>query len=318
MLRFMMTRLVGVVLLLFVLSFVIYGLMGLMPGDPIDMMIAGDPNLSPDDAVRLKALYGLDKSLYVRYFNWLGAVFSGDFGYSRFYEQPALGVLLPRLFNTLYLVGGSLFLSIILSIFFGSVAARHPRGFLDSVLNGFSFAGISIPPFWLAMMLILFFAVKLGWLPSGGVAPAGVEVTLFLRLKYLILPVSCLTILSMGEFIRFIRAGVLEELRLDYIRTARAKGLSHWRVIYRHALRNALIPSVTVFALSLGAVFSGALITEMVFGYQGMGKLIFDAINGNDYNLAMLGLMLAAAMVVLANILADILYVMLDPRVKFG
>jgi peptide/nickel transport system permease protein len=279
-------------------------------------MISSNPHLTPADAVRLKALYGLDRPLIERYFAWALAALRGDFGYSRLYLQPVLGVLLPRLGNTALLMGASLLCAYALALPLGIIAARRPGSVVDGAVNLLCFAGISVPSFWLALMLILVFAATLGWLPAGGVATIG-DGGVADRLRHLVLPVTTLTLASMGAHLRYIRAAMIETLREDYIRTARAKGASETRVLAYHALRNALIPVVTVLALSFGSLFSGALITETMFAYPGMGKLIYDAILGNDFNLALAGLLLATVMVLLANLAADIAYAVIDPRISY-
>ena len=317
MIRFLGQRLFEALVVLFLMSFAIYGLIGLMPGDPVDLMINADPKLTPDDAARLKALYGLDRPILERYWNWLVAALGGDLGYSRVYTKPVIEILVPRLGSTALLLGISLLLSLAIAIPLGVYAALNPYSKADYAVNMFCFAGISLPPFWLALLLILCFAVVLGWLPAGGMLTVGDGGTLD-RLQYMILPVLTLTIHSVGGFTRFMRASMMETLRQDYVRTARAKGLSEARVVTGHALRNALTPLVTVVALSFGGLFSGALITETMFGWRGMGKTIFDAIMGNDFNLALVGLLLATGFTLLGNFLADLCYAWLDPRVTLS
>jgi len=312
--RFVSIRLLQMIVVIAIMSFVVYALIGLMPGDPIDLMISSNPRLSPADAVRLKALYGLDKPLIERYFAWARAALSGDFGYSRLYLQPVLNVLVPRLANTAVLMGASLFCAYALALPLGMIAARRPGSAIDGAVNLVCFAGISVPSFWLALMLILVFAATLGWFPAGGVATIG-DGSLPDRLHHLVLPVATLTLVSMGSHLRYIRASMIETLRQDYIRTARAKGAGEFRVLAGHALRNAFIPVVTVLALSFGNLFSGALITETMFAYPGMGKLIYDSILGNDFNLALAGLLLATVMVLVSNLAADIAYAAIDPRI---
>jgi peptide/nickel transport system permease protein len=314
--RFIFFRLLQVVAVLAIMSFIIYTLIGLMPGDPIDLMISSNPHLTSADAARLKAVYGIDRPLMARYLAWAEAALRGDFGYSRLYLQPALQTLLPRLGNTALLMGTSLFCAYALALPLGIAAARRPGSGYDNAINLLCFAGISVPPFWLALMLILIFAATLGLLPAGGIATIG-DGGLADRLRHLVLPVTTLTLASMGAHLRYVRASMIETLRQDYIRTARAKGASEFRVLALHALRNALIPVVTVLALSFGSLFSGALITETMFAFPGMGKLIYDAILGNDFNLALAGLLLATAMVLLANLAADIAYAAIDPRISY-
>lgn len=313
MLAYLLRRLAESLLVLLVMSAVIYGLIGLMPGDPIDIMISGDPNLTTEDAQRLKALYGLDRPLYERYLVWLGNALQGDFGFSRIFGQPVLGVLVPRLGNTLLLMGLAFFLAFLLALPAGVLAARKPGGWLDGAVNLVAFAGISLPPFWLAILLIILFSVTLGWLPAGGMGDGSFGSSA----QHLILPALTLTLASVGGHLRYLRAAMIEALRQDYIRTARAKGLNEVGVVMRHALRNAMIPVVTILALDFGTLFGGALITETMFGWLGMGKTIYDAVMGKDYNLALVGLLLATVTVLLANLLADLAYAWLDPRVSY-
>ncbi len=313
---YLLRRVLDSLLVLLVMSFVIYGLIGLMPGDPVDLMISSDPELTPEDAARLKQLYGLDRPLVARYGSWLGAAVQGDLGYSRIHARPVLEVLARPLTVSLVLIGLSLAISLLVAIPAGVYAARRPGGWVDGLINLFCFAGISVPPFWLALLLMMLFAVRLGWLPAGG-TPMGANVGVADELRYLALPVTSLTLLTVGGFIRFMRAAMIEALRADHIRTARAMGLSEARVLWGHAWRNAALPVVTVVALSFGNLVSGALITETVFAYPGMGKAIYDAILGNDYNLAVTALLFATAMTLAGNLAADVAYGWLDPRIRY-
>ena len=319
--RYIAGRLVETVVALAIMSFLIYGLIGLMPGDPIDIMVQADPNLTAADAARLKALYGLDKPLVERYFNWLIAALQGDFGYSRVHNAPVLEVLLPRLGNTMLLMGLSFILALLIALPIGVYSALRPYGARDYAINFVALAGISVPVFWFALMLIYLFSVEWSLLPAGGMQTIGVANVgmdgLLDRAKYLVLPVLTLSAASAGGFTRFVRASTMETMRHDYIRTARAKGLSERRVVLKHALRNAMIPVVTIVALSFGSLFSGALITETMFSYLGMGKLIYDSILGNDYNLALVGLLFATLLTLIANLAADICYAWLDPRISY-
>ncbi len=314
--RFLTDRAVQSLLVLLVLSFVIYGLIGLMPGDPIDLMLSADPRMTQADVARLKALYGLDQPLIARYWAWLKSALLGEFGYSRLAARPALDALWPALASTTVLVGSSFALALAIALPAGIAAAMRPGGAGDRALNLFCFAGISLPPFWLAILLILLFAVVLGWLPAGG-APMGGDAGIAAYARHLTLPVATLTLLQAGGYIRFVRAAMIEVLRQDYMRTAEAKGLTPRRILLRHALPNALIPVVTVVALGFGALFSGALITETMFAWPGMGKLIFDSIMGNDFNLALLALLFATLLTLLGNLLADLAYAWLDPRIVY-
>ncbi len=317
MIGFLVGRLVQALLVLAVMSMLIYGLIGLMPGDPIDLMISSNPKLTAADAVHLRQLYGLDVPVGQRYLNWLYALAHGDPGYSRLYHQPVAEVLLPRLGNTLVLMTAALALALAIAVPAGVLAARHAGSTLDRAITLGCFAGISLPPFWLALLLMLVFAVGLGWLPAGGMASPAAGAGWTDRLPCLVLPVATLALAGIAGYTRYVRAAMIEVLPLDYIRTARAKGLSDFRVVWRHALRNALVPVLTMLGLEFGALFSGALVTETMFSWQGMGKLIYDSIMGNDYNVALIALLLATAMVQLGNLLADLGYAALDPRLRF-
>jgi peptide/nickel transport system permease protein len=315
MLTYIAQRLAESAIVLLIMSFVVYGLIGLMPGDPIDIMVSANPDLTPEDAARLRELYGLDRPIGERYLTWLAAALQGDLGYSRLHARPVLEILMPRLGNTVILMGASFAIAFAIALPAGMVAAMRPRTVADASVNLFAFAGISVPPFWLAILLIILFAVVLGWLPAGGMPATGAD--LWTRLEHLILPVVTLTIATVAGVIRFVRASTMEALRQDYVRTARSKGLGEWQVVLGHVLRNAMIPVVTILALNFGALFSGALITETMFGYLGMGKTIYDAILGNDYNLALVGLLLATLTTLLANLAADLCYTWLDPRISY-
>jgi peptide/nickel transport system permease protein len=310
-------RFAQIAVVVLAMSFLVYALIGLMPGDPIDLMISSNPHLTSADAARLRELYGLDRPILERYWTWLTAALHGDLGYSRAFQRPVLDVLIPRLENTLLLMGSSFLLSVAIALPLGIAAALRPNSGLDHAINLACFAGISVPVFWLALVLILLFSVALEWLPAGGMGTIGGE-SLIDKLRYLALPVATLTIASIGGFARYMRAALIETMRQDFIRTARAKGASRARVVLRHGVRNALIPVVTIMALSFGALFSGALVTETMFAFPGMGRLIYDSIMGNDFNLALVGLLFATLLTLLGNLAADLAYAWLDPRISFA
>lgn len=322
--NFIIRRLIQTLVVTCLLSFVAYAMMGLMPGDPLDIACNANPHCTPENLEQMKKNLGLDQPVTVRYVKWLTAFLQGDLGYSRTYRQPVADILGPRLLNTLYLSGASLLLSLIIAIPLGVFTSLKPNTKFDYSLNLFAFAGISIPSFWLSLMLILVFAVELRWLPAGGTfsiglpADASIWTHVFDRIKYLILPVTTLSLLTVAYWVRYTRAKMLETLRNDYIRTARAKGLGEQQVIVRHGLRNALIPVVTIVTLGFGQIFSGAVITETVFAYQGAGKLIFDAIFANDYNMAMCSFIITSFLVLLMSLVSDIAYAYLDPRISYS
>jgi peptide/nickel transport system permease protein len=315
--RFILRRCAQATLVLLIMSFVIYSLIGLMPGDPIDVMIASNPGATPEVVANLRAIYGLDQPLMLRYAHWLMAAVTGDFGYSRTHSQPVLMVLLPALWVTCKLMLASFVVSIALSFALGIAAALRPGGLADTLISLLAFAGISVPVFWLALVFILVFAVRLHWFPASGVGNVG-DGGFADQFRHLVLPVATLALANTGSFIRFVRAAMIETLRMDHVRTARAKGAREGRVVMVHALRNAMIPVVTVMALSFGTLFSGALITETMFAQPGMGKMIYDAILGNDFNLALTGLLFATLVTLLSNLAADLAYSALDPRIALG
>jgi peptide/nickel transport system permease protein len=312
--RFVLARCAQSALVLLVMSVIIYSLIGLMPGDPIDLMLASNPGATPEVVAHLRTIYGLDQPILYRYGHWLLAAVQGDFGYSRTHAQPVLTVLLPALLQTCKLMLSSFLISVAVAGILGIWAALKPGGIADSIISLFAFAGISVPVFWLALVLILVFAVNLHALPASGIGTVG-DGGLTDQLRHLILPVATLALANTGSFTRFIRAAMIETLRMDHIRTARAKGAGEARVVLLHAARNAMIPVVTVIALSFGGLFSGALITETMFAQPGMGKMIYDAILGNDFNLALTGLLFATLVTLLANLAADLAYGWLDPRI---
>ncbi len=305
--RFLFYRLLQMLVTLLVMSFLVYALIGLMPGDPVDLMLAGNPHITPEDALRLRALYGLDRPLLERYGHWLQTILSGDAGYSRLYGLPVMQVLLPRLLKTAVLMGLSLLLTVGIALPLGVYAARRPQSLADKLINVFCLSGLSLPVFWLALLLICLFVVKLGWLPASATLDNPVS---------LLLPVLTHSLGALAVYIRHMRSAMIEALKADYIKTALAKGCSETRVIWNHAFKNALPPVMTILMLDLGALMSGTVTVEIIFAYPGMGKLMYDAVMGNDFNLAMVGFLLLTGFVMLGNLLADVVYGFLDPRVE--
>lgn len=319
--HFLVKRLLTSALMLFLLSFLIFMLMTLMPGDPLDALMASNPGMSHADIVRLKALYGLDQPGHIRYFKWLNLALSGDFGYSRVYKVPAMSIMVPATINTFILSLSSLIFSVFVSIFLGTLTALKPKSRLANFISFISFSGISLPSFWIGILLILVFSAKLSLLPAGGTVSIdrdGGLISLTLdRLQYLILPALSLSTTQIGIFTKYIRNSFLEVLHEDYIRTAYAKGASIMRVTLKHAFKNTLLPFVTVVGVQFGYLFSGAVITETVFTYNGLGRLIYSSIIGNDFNVAMIGLMVVVSTVLCMSVVTDILYKLADPRIEY-
>jgi peptide/nickel transport system permease protein len=314
-------RLAQTAIVIIILSYFCYFLMTLMPGDPVDMMISANPNITSADVERLRALHGLDQPVYVRYWNWASTILSGDLGYSRTYRVPVDEIIGHRLLNTFILSGTALLFSLFVAIPLGVFAALNKGRRVDYFVNLFAFSGISIPSFWLAIVLIILFSVWMPIFPAGGTSSIAVDLSAWEivvdRLRFLVLPVLSLSFLSIGSFVRFTRSAMIESMRNDYIRTARAKGLSWPRIIVVHGFRNALIPLITVIALSFSVLFSGAVITETVFAYQGVGSLVLESIQSNDFNVAMVSFMISVTMVLVMNLVADILYGFADPRISY-
>jgi len=320
--RYLASRAAEIVITLVIMSFVVYLLIGLMPGDPIDLLVSGNPRMTSEDAKRLRALYGVDRSLIERYLAWAQQALSGNFGYSRSLNRPVLTILWPRLLNTLELAGLAFVISTAIALPLGVWVAARPRSKADYLVNLFCFAGISAPTFWLALLLISLFAVKLGWLPAGGMADPRAG-TPFLtavgqNIRFAVLPVATLALVQLGVYTRFMRGAMIETLRQDFIRTARAKGTSERRVLMGHAFANALAPVLVVLGLSFGGLFSGALITETMFAWPGMGSTIYQAVQTNDFNLALVGLLFATFTTIVGNLLADLVLVAVDPRVSIA
>jgi len=313
MLRFLLTRTTSAAIVLLLKSFVIFVLIGLMPGDPVDLLAHANPDATPEDVAHLRAIYGVDQPILERYAGWLTAALHGDFGFSRAQHRPVLDIVLPALANTILLTGTAFVLSTLIAVALGTTAAIRRGTMLDRAINLFAYAGISIPSFWLGLVFIYIFAVRLGWLPAGGMPRPGQSQPAW---AYLLMPALTLVIVEIGGLARYTRSAILDVLGQDHVRTAHAKGLAPLRVTLRHVLRNGLIPIVTVVALGVGHLFSGALLVEVIFAWRGMGRLTLEAIMGNDYNLALVCLLFTTFMIVLGSMLADIAYAWLDPRIS--
>jgi peptide/nickel transport system permease protein len=308
--RLLAARLVQIAVTMAILSFAMFLLIGLMPGDPIDLAIAGDPRLSAQDAARLRALHGLDQPLVARYLAWAGGLLEGRFGHSRLFAQPVADIILPALGSTLVLLGAALAMAGGVGIALGLLAAARPR--LAPLVDAVAILGQSAPSFWLGILLIILFAVTLGWLPAGGVSETGG----LDALRFLLLPVVTLAIANLAAYARHSAAAVGIALREPWVTAARARGNGEARVLLRHAFPNAAVPILQVAALDAGALVGGALITETLFARPGMGKLIYDAVMGNDTNLALVALLLVALVTMLATLAADLAQRALDPRLR--
>jgi peptide/nickel transport system permease protein len=310
--------------LLLLISLILFVILNNAPGGPLAPYLQ-NPHITPADIERLKHNLGLDKPIWFRYFVWLGHVVTGDLGYSTSNSEPVLQALLERLPATLELMGSAFILSVAVGIIAGIVSAVKQYSATDYFITTLAFFGQSIPVFWFALMMQLLFSVHgiplpFGYiiqLPSAGIATNSDVFDLPDRLAHLVLPVIVLSLLSLAVYSRFMRSSLLEVLGTDYMRTAAAKGLTFRAVLLKHGLKNALIPVVTVLALSLPGVIGGAIVTETIFAWPGMGRLFINALGQSDIALLMGYLCLIAVLVVFSNLLADVIYAWLDPRVKY-
>jgi peptide/nickel transport system permease protein len=309
----------AVPLLLGVLA-VNFFLIHIAPGDPI-YLLAGDGG---DEAyfAAMREKYGLDRPLPVQLGLYLLGVAQGEFGYSFAYAQPVFDVIFTRLPPTLLLMGVSILLSTVVGIWLGLVCARRPHSALERSVLVATLLGYGCPAFWLGQLLVLLFAVRLGWFPVQGMVNARADYEGLTRIGdialHLVLPVVTLSVLHLALVTRLTRTGLREELSKDYVRTARAKGLPTLQVVNRHALRNALLPVVTVAGADIGTLFTGAVLTEIVFAWPGLGRLLYDATLNRDYPLLMGIFMLVGTSVILTNIVTDVAYSVLDPRVRYA
>jgi peptide/nickel transport system permease protein len=294
-----------------------------LTGNSLRSLLTSNPRITAETIKKLERIYGMDKPLLVRYFYWLKAFAMGQWGYSREYHDSVIFLIRTRMSVTLSLMGLSFLISVAVAIPVGVYSALKQYSFLDYIATGLAFFGLAMPVFWFGLMLMLLFGVKLGWLPIGGYSTQGMDTAnIFMRfldhLKYLIMPAIVLGLQGMASWTRYTRSSLLEVLRMDYVRTARAKGLPERKVIYKHALRNALIPVITLLMLSIPQLFGGAVLTETVFSMFGVGRLLYTAIITSDTFLSMGTLMVLAILVVVFNFAADLLYAIADPRIRYS
>ena len=325
--KYLVRRLLGAIPLVVGIATIVFFAVNLAPGDPALRFLA--PGMSQEVIDQMRANFGLDQPLGVRYLKWLGAMITGDFGFSFSHSRPVLDVIRDFLPNTLILSAAALLVSFALGVLLGTVQAVRQYSRLDSGLSVVLLFFYSMPSFWLALMLILtlsLFARNVWelpiWFPASGMTSTDYD---FLpwgeqlrdRLMHLVLPTLSLALVLTAGIARYMRASMLEVIRQDYVRTARAKGLSERVVVFKHALRNALIPIITLVGLYIPVLFSGTVFIEYVFAWPGMGRTIYEAILTRDYPLVMAGSFFFAAMVVVANLVADVLYAVVDPRIRY-
>jgi peptide/nickel transport system permease protein len=314
MIRFVARRLLQMLPVLFFVTLIIFVLINLIPGDAARLFLGEEA--SPDAIAALRHELGLDQPLYVQYVRWVGRMATGDFGYSFKDHRPVLATLLEKLPITAELTAGALLIAWVVAIPAGVLAAWRQRTAVDYGASAVALGGLSIPNFWLGIMLIYLFAVHLRWLPASGFVPLSHGVGR--NLRALLMPAFNLGIVLAAVVMRQLRSSMLEVLSADFVRTARAKGLAQTVVIVRHALRNAVIPVITVMGLQLGTLLGGAIITETIFAVPGLGQLAVNSIYSRDYPM-LEGVVIASAIAILAvNLLVDIVYSLIDPRIKLA
>lgn len=305
-------RLIQAIPVLLGVTVVVFLLIQLVPGDPAATLLG--PEATQAEVQELRTILGLDQPLLVQYFRWLGGVLQGDFGTSIEFRRPVAELIWARLQNTLILAGAALLVSTVFGILIGVFSAVRPRSFIDRLGMIIALLGNSMPAFWIGILLLLVFALQLRWFPVGGMYSLRGGRGFFDLLQHLVLPAITLGMLAVATIARMTRSCMLDVIKQDYVRTARAKGVRYWRVVFRHAFRNALLPIVTVIGLQLGYMLGGAVLTETVFSWPGVGLQLFRAISTRDLPLIQGGILLIAVGFVVINLVVDILYAYLDPR----
>jgi peptide/nickel transport system permease protein len=318
---FVARRLVQVVPVVLAIAILAFLIVHLAPGDPINILL-GEYGSTPEFREQTRRLYGLDQPILVQLGVYLGRVFRGDLGFSLYLNQPVLALILQRLPATVLLMTTQLILAVVVGVLLGVAAARHPHSPLDNATTTLALVGYSMPVFWVGLLSILLFSVRLGVLPSGGMVSAREQLTglaaILDVMRHLVLPAFTLGLINLALYARLTRASMLNVLSQDYIRTARAKGLHERRVTRRHGLRNALLPVVTIIGIDLGRMVGGAVLTETVFAWPGVGTLTFTALQTRDYPLIVGVFVLVSTAVILANLVVDVTYGLLDPRIRYG
>jgi len=309
-------RLLQMIPLLFGISIVLFAVIQAAPGGPEGALLESGRFIDPAVIEAYRERLGVDQPVHIQYVRWLSAAFSGDLGTSFSTTRPVAEMIVERLPATLELMGAAFVFAAIVAILLGIVSAVRQYSWFDHLGTGLSFVGIAMPVFWFALILQLVFGVYLGWLPIAGTETVGAS-SLTDHLLHLILPTIVLSFNYIAGWSRYLRSSLLSVLRADYVRTARAKGLPERRVVGVHALRNALIPLLSIMALNLSSLFSGAVITETVFAWPGIGRMFVQAMFSRDYPLLMGILMLGSLMVIVFNLVADLLYGVLDPRIRY-
>lgn len=310
---YIVRRLLQGVVVLFLISAVTFLLINLAPGGPTSAVSLGR---TAEEREAVLKQYGLDRPVLVRYFDWLGGVLRGDLGKSYNQGLPVSSLLVQRMGNTLQLALSALALTALLGVALGVLSALYKNRWPDHLISSLATVGMSVPAFWLGIVAIIVFAVQFKWLPSSGIFTVGQEFSLWDRLRHLAMPAGVLAFTLMPNVIRITRSALLDVLTSDYVRTARAKGVSERVVLLKHTLKNALVPVITILGLITTVLFSGSVVVESVFGWAGLGRLAIEAANGRDYPVILGVTLLVGAIVVVVNLLVDVLYAAVDPRIS--
>lgn len=321
--KYLIRRTLQAIPLLLFISIAVFALVQLSPGGPLSRL-ERDPSVTEADLQRLRQQLGLDQPLPVRYVQWLGAALQGDLGESYSSHRPVLEVMLERIPNTLRLMVTAFVVTLLLAIPIGIISALKQYSIFDHAVTSIAFAGQSVPIFWFGLILIIVF---FSWLknpfsggplfPAGGIYSIDQDGNFWDGLWHLVLPVAMLSLAWMSWYTRFIRSSMLEVIRQNYVQVAQAKGLPNYLVIFRHSLPNAIIPLITLVALDLPNLFAGAVFTETIFSWPGMGRLFFQAAQRRDYPVLQAVIMITAILIVVSNLLADIMYAVVDPRIRY-
>lgn len=313
MLRYMIQRFIGMIVVMFLVVTIVFIIVRVTPGDPAAVMLG--PEATETDIAQLRGRLGLDQPLIVQYVYYVGQLLKGDLGRSIFLDQPVLTALGDRAEPTFFLTLFSIVIACVIALPIGIYAAYRRGSFIDQAATTLAMLAASIPSFWLGLILMQIFAVRFGWFPVSGYG--GPDADFLDRMWHLSLPAFALGLVSSALILRFTRASMLDVLSDDYVRTARAKGLNERRVILKHALKNALIPIITVIGLTMAVLISGAVVTETVFGLPGVGNLVVSAVLRRDYPVIQGALLIIAALYVLINFAIDMFYLLVDPRVRY-
>lgn len=313
---YLLRRLVYAGVVIFLVATLTFVLVQAAPGG---LSILMDPNMPPSEVARLERNLGLDRPIHIQYWNWLSNAVQGDLGVSLSYGgRPVIGMVLERVPATVYLGVAALVITLLIGIPCGILAARHQNRSVDQVIGFLSFVALAVPNFWLGIMFIILFGAELRWLPTSGMGPRGENFDLVQSLRHLALPAIVLATSSAAAVVRYTRSSWLEVAGLDYVRTGRSKGLPEWRLGRKHILRNALIPIVTIVGVQLPRVIGGAAVIETLFSWPGLGQLGVDAALRRDTPLILGVTLIVSAAVVLSNLLVDMIYPVIDPRIRYS